>query len=145
MGYNLIPFSEQSVFRLVVYAHDHCRTSPVLLYSLGYGTSVLLCPHKFGKKKEEQHCCHCNQPNHNVRFLNYVTFYPSIFLAYTSQEWIYKSGNGQMEYKFCLLLLLCTSAIVHNLMEKQSQQSVMSCHFSKVTLEIGGRYFRCLL
>lgn len=145
MGYNLIPFSGQCVFRLIVYAQDHCRASLVLLYLLGYGTPVLLCSHKFGKKKEEQHCCHCNQPNNNVRFLNDVTFYTSMFLAYTSQGWIYKSGNGQREYKFCLLLLLCTSAIVYNLMEKQSQQSVMSCHFSKVTLEIGGRYFRCLL
>lgn len=93
--------------------------------------------------KEEEQCCHCNQPNLTIRFLNddslIILVYIHLRSGYIQRE------VSRREYKLCLLLLLCASAIGYNSVGKQSQQSVMSCRCSKVTLEIGGRYFRCLL
>lgn len=71
MDYNLTIYSGWCVFWSIVSAQDGFAALTILLYQLGYGTPILLYPHKFGSKKEE-YCCHCNQPNYNIRFLNDV-------------------------------------------------------------------------
>lgn len=138
MGYNLIIFSGQW---LTKFTQDHFRTSLAVLHQLGYGTSILLAT-KATDKKEEEQCCHCNQPNLTIRFLNDVPLdNPGI---QTLEIHIYNGKQAERNIN-SVSSHLCASAMGYNSVEKQSQLSVMSCRCSKVTLEIGGRYFRCLL